>query len=69
MIDRVVGKITAALTPVTKRSAASASLLSTMAAAALATAKPSSPSTSAGRRPKRSDRLPIASTRAAKDRL
>jgi hypothetical protein len=41
----------------------------TRAPAALARAKPTRPRTSAGRRPYRSERLPIASTSAAKARL
>ncbi len=69
MIERVVGKISAAKVPITKRSAISAPLESTSAAAAVLSAKPASPTISAGRRPNRSERLPIASTSAAKERL
>ena len=69
MIDSVVGKISAAKTPITHRTAMSAPLLSTSAAAALLAAKPARPTTSAGRRPNRSERLPIARTSAAKARL
>ena len=69
MIESVVGKISAAQVPITKRSAISASLESTRAATPLASAKPPSPVSSAGRRPQRSERLPIASTSAAKERL
>ncbi len=67
--DRVVGKISAALMPITTRSAMSAPTLSTSAAAPLLVANAASPRTRAGRRPNRSLRLPIASTRAAKARL
>ena len=69
MIDSVAGKITAAQTPAATRVATSAPAESTIAEAALASPKPSRPRISAGRRPNRSDRLPAASTRAAKARL
>ena len=69
MIDRVVGKMTAAHTPMATRIATSAPLESTNAAAPLLSAKPARPRISAGRRPNRSERLPIASTSAAKARL
>ncbi len=69
MIDSVVGKIRAAHTPIAKRSATSWPAVEARAATPVAVANPSRPSTSAGRRPNRSDRLPIASTRAANARL
>ena len=69
MIDSVVGKISAAKTPIATRAAINALLLSTSAAAALLAAKPARPTMSAGRRPYLSDRLPMARTRAAKARL
>lgn len=69
MIDSVVGKISAALAPMTTRSAISASTLSTSAATPLAVAKAARPRTREGRRPKRSLRLPIARTSAANARL
>ena len=69
MIDSVVGKITAAQAPAANRVATSAPDESASAEAALARPKPSRPRISAGRRPNRSDRLPAASTSAAKARL
>ena len=69
MIESVVGKISAAEMPITKRSAMRALLLSTIAATPLLTAKPVRPRSRAGRRPNRSERLPIASTSAANARL
>ena len=69
MIDSVAGKITAAQAPAANRVATSAPDESASAEAALARPKPSRPRISAGRRPNRSDRLPAASTSAAKARL
>ena len=69
MIDRVVGKISAAKVPIATRAAIRAPALVTRAPAALAAAKPTRPTIRAGRRPKRSERLPMASTSAAKARL
>ncbi len=69
MIDSVVGKMTAAKVPIANRETTSASPLVESAPATLAAAKPSRPRISAGRRPYRSDRLPAASTSAAKARL
>ncbi len=51
MIDRVVGKITAAAAPMATRAAISAPDEVTIAPTALAAAKPTSPRISAGRRP------------------
>ena len=65
----VVGKISAAKAPITKRAATSSPGEVQSAAATLAAAKPSSPAISAGRRPKRSPRLPAESTSAANARL
>ncbi len=69
MIDKVVGKITAAPTPMTSRAATSPEVVPAAAPAAVAVPKMASPVTSAARRPYRSDRLPAASTKAAKVRL
>ena len=69
MIDKVVGKIRAANVPIRKRVATSALAEVTRAPAALAAAKPTRPVIRAGLRPKRSDRLPAASTRPANARL
>ena len=70
MIDNVVGKISAAAAPIANRAAISAPASSRpRAPTTLAAAKPTSPRISAGRRPKRSERLPAASTSAAKARL
>ena len=69
MIDSVVGKMTAADMPIATRAAMSAPDESTRAPTMLAPAKAIRPRISAGRRPKRSGRLPAASTRAAKARL
>ena len=69
MIDSVVGKISAAVIPITNRQKISAPLDSTRAPARLAPAKATSPMISAGRRPYLSETLPAASTSAAKARL
>ena len=69
MIDRVVGKIRAAKKPIAARAAISASGVVTRAPATLAAANPTRPPIRAGRRPKRSETLPMASTRPAKARL
>ncbi len=69
MIDSVVGKISAAKKPIPPRAATSASGVVTRAPTTLAAANPTSPPISAGRRPNRSETLPIASTRPAKARL
>ena len=59
--DRVVGKMTAAPTPIAARAAISASAVFTWDATADVIAKSASPALSQPRRPKRSDRLPIDS--------
>ena len=69
MIDSVVGKISAADAPIANRVTTSASAEVTSAPAALASANPTSPTIRAGRRPKRSERQPAASTSPAKARL
>ena len=69
MIDRVVGKISAALMPMSTRITMSAPTPSTSAATPLLSVKAASPTTSAGRRPNRSLRLPMARTSAANERL
>jgi hypothetical protein len=69
MMDRVVGKITAAKAPITNRMATNAPAEVTRAPPALAAANPMSPTISAGRRPNRSERLPAASTSPANARL
>ena len=63
--DRVVGKITAAPTPIAARAQMSASAESTCDATADVIAKTASPALSQPRRPKRSLRLPIDSIRPA----
>ncbi len=69
MIDSVVGKISAAKVPIAILAAIRAPASVTRAPVALAAANPTRPTISAGRRPKRSERLPMASTSAAKARL
>ncbi len=69
MIESVVGKMTAAPTPITARAATSEPTSETIAPTAAATPKIESPTTSAPRRPYRSARLPAASTKPANVRL
>ena len=68
-IDRVTGKMTAAPIPATARHAVSSAGDSLPAPASEAAANTASPPSRKRRRPKRSLRLPAASTRAAKARL
>ena len=65
MIDSVAGKISAAPTPITARTATSAVGVSTSPPTADAVPNTASPDSSAPLRPKRSPRLPPASTSAA----
>ena len=67
--DSVAGKISAAKAPMTTRAAISAPSELTSPPTVVATAKPTRPMSSAGRRPYRSERLPAARTRAANARL
>ena len=69
MIDSVVGKMTAALAPITKRTATRADAEVIAAPIPLDSANPASPTSSAGLRPNRSPSEPEVSTRAAKARL
>jgi hypothetical protein len=69
MIESVVGKITAALAPMTNRIATSADADVTAAPMPLDSANPARPMSSAGRRPNRSPSEPAVSTRAANARL
>jgi hypothetical protein len=66
MIDKVAGKITAAPTPITARTAISAPGLSTSPPTVVAHPNTASPVSRAPLRPYRSLRLPAASTKAAK---
>jgi hypothetical protein len=67
--DRVVGKMTAAPTPMAARAAISASAELTCAATADVIAKRARPALSQPRRPKRSDRLPADSISPAMTRV
>src|SRR6266849_4570527 len=65
MIDSVAGKISAAPRPITARTATSAVGVSTSPPTADAAPNTASPDNNAPLRPKRSPRLPLASTSAA----
>jgi hypothetical protein len=67
--DSVVGKMTAAPTPIAARAAISASAEFTCAATAEVTAKSARPALSQPRRPNRSDRLPADSISPAITRV